>query len=335
MKIPLVSVVMPVYNSDKYLKEAIASILSQTYNNLELVIVNDGSTDLSREIICSFSDPRIHFLENEFNSGIVFTRNRGLDAARGEFVATLDSDDIAMPERLEKQVDFLSRNPEYGMCGTFYTTINSEGGFLKKNKFPTDNRDIQTYLTLGNCFCNSTVMIRNKLAKELRYTEKFDIVEDYELWCRIAKRAKLTNLPFYGTQYRVHGNNISVAKMNVMFALVKKINSKILTDLNINYTETELEVHSHWINRNLSYFETDACFNMLETWLYRFYIKLQSEKKYNNRLLYRLIVEKWIVVVFNTGRYGKMFSNRLFRLHWFQYTGIFIKKIIFRLINVE
>jgi glycosyltransferase involved in cell wall biosynthesis len=332
---PLISVIMPVYNCEKYLKEAIESVLSQTYQNVELVIVNDGSTDSSKEIILSFKDSRIRFFENERNSGIVFTRNRGLDEANGEFVATLDSDDIALPERIEKQAGFLTMNPEYGMCGTFYYAIDSHGKFIKEIRFPTNYRDVATFMTLGNCFCNSTVMIRAKLAKELRYREKYDIVEDYEMWWRITKRARLTNLSFFGTKYRVHGNNISVAKMNDMFALVKKINSQILTDLNIVFTDHELEIHSNLLNRNILYFETEAHFNELESWIRKFYEKLQADGKYNNSLLYHLIVQKWIVIAFNTKRYKRLFDNHLITLNRLAYFGILLKRAYHKLINKE
>ena len=250
MNLPLVSVVMPVYNGENYLKEAIDSILSQSYQNIELVIVNDGSTDSSKAVIQSYADSRIRLVENERNSGIVFTRNRGLESASGAYIATLDCDDIALPDRLEKQVDFLVKNPDYGMCGSYYYIMNGSGKQTKKVRPPTSNRDIITYLLVGNCFCNSTMLIRSSLAKELKYRENFDIVEDYELWHRISKRAKLACLPFYGTYYRVHGNNISVSKMNDMFSRAKKINAEILKDLNIEFSERELEIHASWLNGN-------------------------------------------------------------------------------------
>ena len=330
---PLVSVIMPVYNCEKYLREAIESVLSQTYKNIELVIVNDGSTDSSKEIILSFTDSRIRFFENERNSGIVFTRNKGLDEANGEFVATLDSDDIALPERIEKQTVFLTTNPEYGMCGTFYYAIDSYGKFIKEIRYPTNYRDIATFMILGNCFCNSTVMIRATLAKELRYREKYDIVEDYEMWWRITKRARLTNLSFFGTRYRVHGNNISVAKMNDMFALVKKINNQILSDVHVAFSDHELEIHSNLLNRNIPYFETEDRFNELEPWISKFYEKLQADGKYNSSLLYRLIVQKWIVIAFNTKRYKKLFDNSLIRFNRLAYFGILSKRAFYRLIN--
>src|SRR4029077_20706952 len=111
MNQPLVSVVMPVYNGERYLKEAIESVLFQTYKNLELVVVDDGSVDARKTIILSYSDSRIRLVENTKNSGIVFTRNKGLLAAQGEYIATLDCDDIALPDRIENQVNFLEKNP--------------------------------------------------------------------------------------------------------------------------------------------------------------------------------------------------------------------------------
>jgi len=335
MNLPLVSVIMPVYNCEKYLKEAMDSVLSQTYKNIEFVVINDGSSDSSKEIILSYADPRIRFLENDSNSGIVFTRNKGLESASGEFVATLDSDDISLPDRIEKQVDFLNKNTDYGMCGTFFYAIDSNGKFLKKIEFPTSARDVMTFLTLGNCFCNSSVMIRSKTAKELKYREKYDIVEDYEMWRQISKRAKLANLPFYGTLYRVHGNNISVAKVNDMFARVKKINRQILTDLNIEFSEAELEVHSNLLNRNIAYFETDSQFNELEIWVQKFYKKLKSDGRYNNIMLYTLIAKKWITVSFNTKRYRKLLYNGFFQQNRIRYLGILGKTVFCKLLNIE
>ncbi len=335
MKMPLVSVVMPVYNCEKYLNEAIDSVLAQSYTNIELVIVNDGSTDSSKEIILSYTDPRIRFFENESNSGIVYTRNKGLEYAAGDYVATLDSDDIAMPERIEKQVDFLEKNQDYVMCGTFYDTIDSHGKFLKKINFPTSNRDIVTFLILGNCFCNSTIMARTPLAKELKYTPGYDIVEDYELWYRMSARSKIANLPFYGTLYRVHANSISVAKMNDMFARVKKINSRILADLGFEFSAQELEIHSCLLNRNIDFFRDDARFMELGSWIGKLGAKFRNDDKYNNFLLLKLISEKWIAIAVNTGRYSKVFSNQLIRLNSSAYLSGLWKRIWVKLLQAK
>ncbi len=327
MTLPLVSVVMAVHNSEKYLREAIESILNQSYTHLELIVIDDGSTDSSKNIIRSFTDPRVRFLENEFNSGIVFTRNKGVEAACGEYIATLDSDDIALPGRLEKQADFLNRNPDHALCGTFYRTIDQNGRFLKKICYPTNNQDIVTFLTLGNCFCNSTIMVRRALAKELKYRDVFYIGEDYDMWCRISQRAKVANLPIFGASYRVHETSITVQKAPDMFALVKRINQQILNDLQIEFSEKELEVHSNLLNRNIDFFQNESNFASLEDWIIKFYDKLKKCNRYNNLLLYGLLVQKWIVVLVNTKRYNRLFNNGVFSLNRKSYIGNLYKRV--------
>lgn len=331
MNHPLVSVIMPVYNSEKYLKEAIDSVLSQSYSNIELVIVNDGSKDSSKQIIKSYNDSRIQYVENESNGGIVYSRNKGLSHSKGEFVATLDSDDIALRERISMQVDFLQNNPEYGMCGTFYRTIDSQGNYLAKVQFPTGNTDIISHLLIGNCFCNSTVMIRRDIALDLKYREKFDIVEDYELWYRISKRAKLANLPQVSVLYRVHGTNISAARLDDMLARLKKINEEVIQDLKLEYTGQELEIHANMLNRNVEYFKDPVNLSGLENWIIRFYSQIQYDDRYNTLLIYKLLVDKWIVFSFNAKNYQMIFANRLLRLNRPAYLGALVKRILFRL----
>src|ERR1700682_983363 len=209
MNRPLVSVVMPVYNAEKYLQPAIESILNQSYSNQEIIIINDGSTDSSKNIILNFRDPRVRFFENPENWGIERTRNRGLEEAKGEYIAVLDSDDIAFPERIKIQVEFLEKNPEYGMCGSYFQIIDRNDKLVKKARFPTNDKDARSNLILHNCFCHSTVMMRSKLAKDLKYRAGFDVIEDYILWYMISQRAKIINLPVYTTSYRVHETNIS------------------------------------------------------------------------------------------------------------------------------
>ena len=114
---PKVTVLMPVYNCEKYLRESIESILNQTFKDFEFLIINDGSSDKSAEIVESYNDNRINFVQNEKNIGLAASLNRGLDIAKGEYIARMDADDISLPERLEKQVRFMETNPQIGICG--------------------------------------------------------------------------------------------------------------------------------------------------------------------------------------------------------------------------
>jgi glycosyltransferase involved in cell wall biosynthesis len=327
MNRPMVSVVMPVFNAENYLEQAIESILNQSYTNLDIVIINDGSTDNSKNIILNFEDKRLRYFENPVNWGIVKTRNRCLEEARGKYIAVLDSDDIAFPERIKEQVEFLENNPDYGMCGSYFQTIDGNGKFLKNVRFPSNDKDARTYLIVHNCFCHSTIMMRSKLAKEFQYLAGYDVAEDYLLWYEISKITKIINLPVYTTFYRVHQKNISTTKNNVMFGIVNKINARILDDLNIKYSPEELEIHSNSLRYNDIFFKNKSEIQKLENWISKLYKEVKKNENLNARLLYQVLVEKWIVLCSNSKHYKKMFLNKVISIHPSVYLNILSKKV--------
>jgi len=324
---PLVSIVLPVYNGEKYLAESLDSVLAQTYQNWELVIINDGSTDGTETLILSYQDKRIKYLPNEGNKGIIFSLNKGLQESNGVYIARLDADDIALPFRIEKQVKFLSENSDYALCGSYFQTIDSNGSLLKNVTFPANNRDAQSYLLLHNCFCHSAIMMRSIIAKELKYDEKFQVCEDYDLWYRISRRGKILNLPVFTTLYRVHDNNMSTRKSEIMFAHVNKINKRILDDLGIEYSDSELAVHSNALCYNASFFKQPVNINILENWLTKLYSYIKIKDDYNDDLCYKILVEKWIVITYNTRNFKKMFLNRLMPVHPTVYLKSLVRKI--------
>ncbi len=323
----LVSVVLPVYNGEKYLAESLDSLLAQTYQNWELVIINDGSTDGTENLISKYQDKRIRYLPNDGNKGIIFSLNRGLRESNGVYIARLDADDIALPHRLEKQVGFLSENPDYALCGSYFQTIDSNGRFLKNVRFPANNRDAQSYLLLHNCFCHSAIMMRTSIAKELKYDEKFQVCEDYDLWYRISRTGKILNLPEFTTLYRVHDNNMSTRKSEIMFAHVNKINKRILDDLGIEYSKTELDAHSNALSYNAPFFKDPDKIQILENWMVKLYSYLKKTDHYNAFLCYKILTEKWIVVTYNTRSLKKMFFNKLMMIHPIVYLKNLVKKI--------
>jgi glycosyltransferase involved in cell wall biosynthesis len=326
-QLPLVSIVLPVFNGEKYLKESLDSVIAQSYQNWELVIINDGSTDGTENLILNYKDERIKYFPNDGNKGIIFSLNRGLRESKGEYIARLDSDDIALPFRIEKQVDFMSGNPDYTLCGTYFKTIDSKGKLLKNVAFPSNNRDAQSYLLLHNCFCHSAIMMRSHIAKDLQYDEKFQICEDYDLWYRISRLGKILNLPEYATLYRVHDNNMSTRKSEIMFSHVHKINKRILDDLGIEYTENELHAHSNALCYNASFFTNPEKLQILENWMLKLYSYLKKNGHYNAFLCYKILVEKWIVITNNTRNYKKMIFNKLIPLHPAVYLKSVARKI--------
>jgi glycosyltransferase involved in cell wall biosynthesis len=204
-----VSVIMAVYNASEFLDEAISSILNQSYPSFELIIVNDCSTDGSWDIILKYAnhDKRIVTIKNDENKGRAVTRNIALDSAKGEFVAVLDADDVAMPERLAKQVEFLDLNPEIFLVGTGAIRIDEKGNKIGAHTPITDAIKVGERLVQRNCIYHSTVMYR---ATEIRYRQKFPLSQDYDFYLQLLTAGKrLTNIPDQLIQYRIFSSAAS------------------------------------------------------------------------------------------------------------------------------
>jgi glycosyltransferase involved in cell wall biosynthesis len=321
MSTTLVSVVMPAYNAAPYLKEAIDSVLQQHYPYFELIIIDDASTDATASIVQQYTDHRILYLRNEANQGIVFSRNRGIAMAKGSFIAILDSDDIALPNRLEKQLAYMEADPGMGACGSFYTVIDTKGKKLTTVTLPVSARDIKTFLYFNVSFCHSTLMMRTEVARKYEYRVGFDIIEDYEIAYRISKDWTLGNLPFSTTLYRVHGHNISIDKKSRMLEVRRLMDSIVLRDLSISFTENELDLHSNFINMNTAFFRDNEKMEELEDWLLKFYDHLRRQIDINIAIVRRILAVRWFLVCYRSGHYRLMLRNRLF----FNFKGAYMK----------
>lgn len=218
-----VSIIMPVYNGEKFLEEAIQSILHQTYQHWELLIINDGSTDKTHHIIQKYlSDTRITYIHKSKNDGIVKALNDGIDAAKGKYIARMDADDISLPNRLEKQFHFLEKNPDVVVCGSNYYTLKGN----KRNIIRVAHADayLKTQLFFSTPFCHPTVMMnKSKAGKELLYKEEFRHAEDYELWTRLAFKGKFHIMEDALYVYRDHPNQVSYEQQ----AIQKRLNNEI------------------------------------------------------------------------------------------------------------
>ena len=239
MNSPLISVVLPVYNAELYITDTINSILNQTYTNFELIIINDGSNDNSEACILQFQDQRIKYFKNEKNLKLIQTLNLGLGLAKGKYIARIDADDIALPQRFEKQIDFLEKNSEYGIVGSFAETFGSEN---KKLTFVQEDVDIRYAFLTHNPFVHSSVMIRNQILTENKLS--FDLtqlhVEDYALWIEILNFSKGKILPEILIKYRIHENQISVVHNNTQVINTQKIQKKYLLSLLPEVKEVDL-----------------------------------------------------------------------------------------------
>lgn len=197
MKNKLVSVLLPVYNASIFLKEAIDSILSQTYSNFELIIINDGSTDNSENLILKYDDPRIkyHFQEN---SGVAKTLNKGISLACGDYIWRHDADDISTPHKLQRQLEFLEQNPNYGLCSTQVIFMTENGKLAKNFKMPSDDFFLgesckKVSFSDFNPYCpitHGTVLVKTQLMKEINgYRDFFITSEDVDAWLRFIQLA--------------------------------------------------------------------------------------------------------------------------------------------------
>ena len=208
---PQVSVVIPVWNGERYLREAIASIIAQSFRDFELIVVDDGSTDGSAEIAGEFAnDPRVSVIR-QTNAGVVSARNAGLRAARAELVAFLDSDDIARPNRLAKQVAYLNSRPEIGAVGSYITYFDGKKGPFRTHEFPVGSSRVAEALEAGNPLAQPAVMLRKSMAIAVGgYREAFKFgAEDYDLWLRLSEKHPLDNLAEVLTLYRIHPDSLT------------------------------------------------------------------------------------------------------------------------------
>ena len=209
---PRVSVVMAVYNASEFLREAVGSVLNQTYRNFELIVVDDASPDDSLSIVEGMSDPRIRIIKHAKNVGAALSRNDALEAAKGDLIAIMDADDVAAPSRLEKQVAFLDSHPDVGVVGCgVYNSIDTTGAVLCTSFLPTDNETLQRTLMERWCFLHPSITFRKSLYKVVGgYRKPFEPAEDHDLLLRMLEHSKAANLSECLMRYRVNPRGLSV-----------------------------------------------------------------------------------------------------------------------------
>ncbi|WP_298302676.1 glycosyltransferase family A protein [Flavobacterium sp.] len=293
--LPEISVVMPVYNAEKYLNEAIDSVLNQTYSNFELIILNDKSTDSSKAIIESYlaKDSRIVFINKETNVGPANLRNEGFDLARGTYIALLDADDIAKPTRFEKQIAVLKNNSEIGICGTWFTTF----GDKEKSKViqhPEMHNQIKVNFLIDCTIGNSTAFFRKEILGDIRYDKEYVPVEDYHLWSRLIVKTQFYIIQESLVDYRIHDSNISQTKIDNVKRSNRRIKIGLLKQFGIEENNPKINIFIHLI-------EGQKCLDFKE-------IKLASEC-YNH-----LINQNNILGNFDTVLLEKMLQKSIGRI---------------------
>lgn len=300
---PEISVLMPVFNSERYLKMAIDSILNQTFKDFELIIINDGSTDSSEEVILSYSDLRIKYFKNIENIGLIATLNRGIDLCSSPLIARMDADDISLPERLQKQWTFLNEHPEVAMVGSDIQIIDENNRHVKTVKKYCPPHLIQSLLFFKCAFVHPSVLIRKDILIEFRYSADYIHAEDYFLWSQIVFKYPVASLPEVLIKYREHQQNVSAQYRQQQEDASKNIYAYHLAQLHIFPSDNELSLHYKLLRNpsSVSIFNKNERKN-ISVWIEKVLkqneiLQIYDQHYLSNRLEYRWSLKKKIHII--------------------------------------
>jgi glycosyltransferase involved in cell wall biosynthesis len=285
---PRIAVVLPVYNGEKYLAEAIQSVLAQTFGDFELVVVDDGSTDRTTEILAGFSDVRLRLIRHQQNLGAGAALNTGIRESQSEFIARMDADDICHPRRFEKQAAFLEAHPEISVCGTWYRTLGARSLSVR---LPVEPHDIRADLFFGAAMCSPTVMLRRSFLEQhaLAFNEEFSPAEDYDFLARAAELTRLATIPEFLFLYRHHDRQVTVTQHQYQSGKANRVLVRQLRMLMPSVTKEEEAFHLDLANGLLHASRLAEA----ENWLLRL-DRINLEKgRYDVRYFRRGLREWW------------------------------------------
>lgn len=294
---PKVTVLMPIYNTkEAHLRETIASILKQTYKDFEFLIINDASTNNVKEVVASYDDARIVYVENAKNLGISASSNLGIAMAKGEYIARQDHDDTSKPTRLEKQVKIMDENPEIGVCSSFFEMFPKK----KKTIFPTNDDEIKEFLVMvGSPICHPASMIRKSVLidNNIIYKDEYRYAEDYALWVDLIDKTKFCNIAKFLFKYRWFGENASITagdvqrknafaiRLNAFLSLLSEYKNGDVEIIRKVYAKSKISSSQLYILRNVLEINfTKLKYQWQKNVLQRFYRKALSLMIYDDNV---------------------------------------------------
>lgn len=290
-KNPLISVILPAYNAERFLKESIDSILAQTYTNFELIVLNDGSTDRTEEIILSYDDPRIRYIKNETNLKLIKTLNKGIDLARGKYIARMDADDISLPTRLEREVEYMESHPECGLVSVLPYVMSESGKILHKSRFFIST---QHYSCLFVNLFSAPILhpgsfFKSEVLKKYKYRDIPEVlnVEAYDLWCRLfLGEIKFAVLNEYLFNYRLNSTSVchTEAQFDKHLSLAVEFQKAVL-DIAVDIDAMNV-LGDIKVNNNIR--------NILSAVDYLSLIYFTFSKRYNISFLDDNEIKKWV-----------------------------------------
>lgn len=309
---PRVSVLMPVYNGGQYLAPAIQSILDQTYGDFELIIIDDASTDNSVETINSFNDRRIRVIRNSTNQKLIAVLNKGLELAQGDYLVRMDADDISLPRRIEKQVAFFNRHPDYGLTGTWFEEFGDNIG-TRVIRYSSNDTEIRIRHLYQAHVSHPTSAYRMSLVRKhaLRYDPLFIHGEDYAFWIEMGRHCKMSNIPEMLVRKRDTPFSISNLYAPIQRETCTRVKQGQFAEMGILLSADELELYTQFANPGWD-FDVNKM-NMLADMLERVQ-QANTRSGYLPREVYRTyLAEKWFHLCLNNPHIGKV-RKSLYRL---------------------
>ncbi len=288
---------MSAYNAEKFLREAIESVLNQTYQQFELIIINDGSTDSTLAIIKSFQDHRIKIIDNEINRGLIYSLNKGIELSKGKLIARMDADDICMPNRLEKQVQMFELNQDAVIIGSDYYLLNQSKLKYIKNRNDSDYQ--KAVLIFTPCFCHPTVMMKNIFSQyKLSYHPDFLHAEDFKLWTDMAQYGTFLNVAQPLLKYRHHAKQVSNQYHEKQLKISSDIRGAYLQRLGFNISEEQIKI-INFIGNN-TFIRTIESLEAIESILLLLYEQNNSLKVFNTSSFSNFLLKFWFDSCGNT-----------------------------------
>jgi glycosyltransferase involved in cell wall biosynthesis len=321
---------MVAYNSEGYIYSAISSIMNQTYTNWELVIINDGSTDKTASIINMFHDKRILIYNNECNKGISYSRNKALSLSSGEYIAVLDSDDIAIKNRLENQVKYLQNDSNVSLVATSTAHIDEDSNIIyTPSSIDMNSELIHAHLLFANCIYHSSVMMRKCLLPANAYNIDCHVSEDFDLWVKLSRSTKLCFMSEIFTLYRVHTSSTSQSNNKIVsqYSISNVLNQT--NAIGLTMSDQQFELWLNFLNFDILFTFSDlillhstiisinpACLSAIN-------VDVQIFNNLTSSVFKRRIIGLFIVKEYNFSLLLKFFNSDLKPYKYYSRTGIF------------
>lgn len=297
MNTPLVSVIMPAYNVEKYINKSISSVLQGSFKDIELIIIEDCSTDGTYARIKEFSDTRIQIIKHERNEGLVYTLNEGLSLCKGKYIYRMDSDDIAYPDALRKQVEFMQSHEKIGLLGGDAVVIDENDNKTKAYLYSSDPKALALTMLAKNCIMHPSVLLRRDvlIKHQLSYSPSQKRMEDYGLWVRLMKYTTLATLGEPTVFYRHHTSSVTAIakdeKSQGDFENREKIIKQLMSFFSIELSQSQLNLYTKAVmHYKLSLDEKKEIYNIFKEVI----SKIPDEYKNHSRPLKVMFYEFWI-----------------------------------------